>query len=180
MRYSHSSRGFTLLEVLIALLIFSLGVLGMAGLLAVSVRTNHSAYLRTQATFLAQSMADRMRANASWALWTNLYNSPAGGWTAPVSPTNAANCQSGGSKTSCTYADVANRDIAVWTAQIARFLPNATESINCSGAPSIPISTYPMLPPYGGTCTVSISWNESTLVVAGSPNTETLSWVFQP
>ncbi|MDE1962228.1 MAG: type IV pilus modification protein PilV, partial [Xanthomonadaceae bacterium] len=68
------SHGFTLLEVLIALLIFSLGVLGMAGLLAVSVRTNHSAYLRTQATFLAQSMADRMRANASWALWTDLYN----------------------------------------------------------------------------------------------------------
>ena len=57
--------GFTLLEVMIALLVFSLGLLGMAGLLAVSVRTNHGAYLRTQATFLAQSMADRMRANKS-------------------------------------------------------------------------------------------------------------------
>ncbi len=62
--------GFTLLEVLIALLVFSFGLLGMAGLLAVSVQTNHSAYLRTQATFLAQGMADRMRAN-NLGLWNN-------------------------------------------------------------------------------------------------------------
>lgn len=166
------SRGFTLLEVLIALLVFSLGVLGMAGLMAVSVRTNHSAYLRTQATFLAQSMADRMRANASWALWTNLYN---GSWTS--AQTGASNCQG---TSGCDYTAIANRDIAVWTSQIARFLPNATESINCSGAPSIPVSTYQMLPPYGGSCTITINWSESTLALAGSPNTETLAWVFQP
>ncbi|MHB8744309.1 MAG: type IV pilus modification protein PilV [Sulfuricaulis sp.] len=167
------THGFTLLEVLIALLIFSLGVLGMAGLLAVSVRTNHSAYLRTQATFLAQSMADRMRANASWALWTDLYN---GAWTGPAG--NDATCQ--GASTGCAYGQVATRDIGMWTLQIARFLPNATESINCAGAPSIPTSTYQMLPPYGGQCTITINWNESTLAVAGTPNTETLSWVFQP
>ena len=46
-------RGFTLLEVLIALLVFSLGLLGLAGLMVVSVKTNQSAYLRTQASFLA-------------------------------------------------------------------------------------------------------------------------------
>lgn len=171
MKYSRS-RGFTMLEVLIALLVFSLGALGMAGLLAMSVRTNHSAYLRTQATFLAQSMADRMRANASWALWSNLYN---GSWTS--AQTGASNCQG---TTGCDYTAIVTRDIAVWTSQVARFLPNATESINCSGAPSIPISTYQMLPPYGGSCTITINWSESTLAVAGSPNTETLAWVFQP
>lgn len=169
---SSISRGFTLLEVLIALLVFSLGLLGMAGLMAVSVRTNHSAYLRTQATFLAQSMADRMRANATWALWTHLYD---GSWTSAQS--GSSNCQG---SSSCNYTAVATRDIAVWTSQIARFLPNATESIACAGEPAIPISTYQMLPPYGGSCTVTINWNESTLAVAGSPNTETLSWVFQP
>ena len=56
-------RGFTLIEVMIALLIFSLGLMGMAGLMVLSVKTNQSSYLRTQASFLAQSMADRMRAN---------------------------------------------------------------------------------------------------------------------
>lgn len=166
------SRGFTMLEVLVALLIFSLGLLGMAGLLAVSVRTNHSAYQRTQATFLAQSMADRMRANVRLALWNDLYN---GSWSA--AQTGAATCQG---STSCDYKDVAKRDIAVWTSDVARFLPNATESIACSGAPSIPASAYQTLPPYGGTCTITINWSESTLAVAGSPNTETLAWVFQP
>ena len=69
MQMTTRHRGFTLLEVLIALLVFSLGLLGMAGLLIVSVKTNHSAYLRTQASFLAQSMADRMRSNMPH-VWT--------------------------------------------------------------------------------------------------------------
>ena len=66
------TNGFTLLEVLIALLIFSLGLMGLAGLLVVSVQTNHSAYLRTQASFLAQTMADRMRANIL-GVWNSNY-----------------------------------------------------------------------------------------------------------
>ena len=70
---NRSIRGFTLLEVLVAVLIFSLGLMGLAGLLAVSVKTNHAAYMRTQATFLAQGMADRMRANVL-GLWNNSYN----------------------------------------------------------------------------------------------------------
>ena len=53
MRINVRPRGFTILEVLIALLVFSLGLLGMAGLLVISVKTNHSAYLRTQASFMA-------------------------------------------------------------------------------------------------------------------------------
>ena len=43
------SGGFTLLEVLVAVLIFSLGLVGLAGLMVISVKTNQSAYLRTQA-----------------------------------------------------------------------------------------------------------------------------------
>ena len=172
MRNRKPTRGFTLLEVLIALLIFSLGVLGMAALLVLSVQTNHSAYLRTQASFLAQSMADRMRANASWALYTNLYN---GTWTAPQA--GATTCQTA----ACGYAAVATRDIGVWTTQIARFLPNATESINCAGATAIPSSTYPNLPPYSGLCTITLAWSEST-VVQGKTTTDTpkFVWIFQP
>jgi len=64
------SRGFTLLEVLIALLIFSLGMLGLAGLMVVSVKTNQSAYQRTQASFLAQSMADRIARTSARSMST--------------------------------------------------------------------------------------------------------------
>jgi type IV pilus modification protein PilV len=56
-------RGFTLLEVLVAVLVLSFGLLGIAGLLLASVQNNSVSTQRTAATFLAQDMADRMRSN---------------------------------------------------------------------------------------------------------------------
>jgi type IV pilus assembly protein PilV len=58
-----SAAGFTLLEVLIAVLVLSIGLLGLAGLQITSLKFNHSAYMRTSATNLAYEMADRMRVN---------------------------------------------------------------------------------------------------------------------
>jgi len=60
--------GFTLLEVLVAVLVLSIGLLGLAGLLASSIRNNQSAYQRTQATWLAYDIVDRMRVNRPAAL----------------------------------------------------------------------------------------------------------------
>jgi len=60
--------GFTLLEVLVAILVLSIGLLGLAGLMASSIRNNHSAYQRTQATWLAYDMIDRMRVNRANAI----------------------------------------------------------------------------------------------------------------
>ncbi|MEC9341425.1 MAG: type IV pilus modification protein PilV [Pseudomonadota bacterium] len=56
--------GFTLIEVLVALFIFSVGLLGLAGMMGQSLRSNHDAYVRTQASILAYDMMDRMRADA--------------------------------------------------------------------------------------------------------------------
>jgi type IV pilus assembly protein PilV len=60
-------RGLTLVEILIALLILSIGLLGLAGLQTVSLQSNTGAYYRTQATALASGLADRMRANRAAA-----------------------------------------------------------------------------------------------------------------
>ena len=60
-------RGFTLLEVLIAVVILSIGLLGVAGMQASAMRNNHSAYSKTQATALAMDIADRIRINSSVA-----------------------------------------------------------------------------------------------------------------
>lgn len=60
--------GFTLIEVLVTVLILAIGLLGLAGLQTTSLRNNHSAYLRSQATVLAYDVADRMRANRNAAL----------------------------------------------------------------------------------------------------------------
>lgn len=62
------SRGLTLVEILVALLILSIGLLGLAGLQTLSLTFNTGAYYRTQATALAYGLADRMRANRAAAL----------------------------------------------------------------------------------------------------------------
>ena len=55
--------GFTLLEVLIAVVVFAIGLLGIAGLQVAGLRFTHGSQLRAVATMQAESMADRMRAN---------------------------------------------------------------------------------------------------------------------
>jgi type IV pilus assembly protein PilV len=57
------SAGFSIIEVLVALLVLAIGLLGLAALQAQGLRFNHDAYVRTQATHLAYDIIDRMRAN---------------------------------------------------------------------------------------------------------------------
>lgn len=58
-----SEAGFTLLEILIALLVLSIGLLGVASLQTRGQQFNTAAYLYTQATYLATDLIDRMRSN---------------------------------------------------------------------------------------------------------------------
>lgn len=55
--------GFTLLEVLVALVIISIGLLGVAMLQMNGLKNNHSAFYRSQASILAYQMLDSLRAN---------------------------------------------------------------------------------------------------------------------
>lgn len=68
MKISKASRrsraqGFSLIEVLVALLVLAVGVLGAAALQMNALKYNHAAAVRTQATVLAYDLLDRMRAN---------------------------------------------------------------------------------------------------------------------
>ena len=56
-------RGVSLLEVLIAVLVLSVGLLGIAGLQTANLRNSQSAQQRTIAVVLATSMAERIRSN---------------------------------------------------------------------------------------------------------------------
>lgn len=60
---ARQSAGFSLIEVLVSFLVLSIGVLGMAGLQLSALKFNQTAAVRSQATFLAYDIADRMRAN---------------------------------------------------------------------------------------------------------------------
>lgn len=101
--------GFTLLEVLVAVLVLAIGLLGLAGLMTASVRNNQSAYQRTQATWLAYDIVDRMRINRAVAL--------AGGYnTAFGSP---ATCTANPALAGAMSA----QDLADWKNQVACALP---------------------------------------------------------
>ncbi|MBV1790122.1 type IV pilus modification protein PilV [Marinobacterium sp. D7] len=57
-----AEKGITLIEILVALLVISVGLLGVSGMLAFTVKSSHSSYLRSQATMLAYELTDAMRA----------------------------------------------------------------------------------------------------------------------
>jgi type IV pilus assembly protein PilV len=167
MRIFPRQRGFTLLEVLISILVFSIGLLGVAGLLVMSVRTNHSAFLRTQASFLAESMAERMRTNLGYV---DQYNG-----TYDSSTVGAASCSSA----SCTPTQLAAHDRAVWSQQLVEHLPAPTAEIDCDDRPPDPGAAGTQ--PYAGLCRMTITWTEADLSQSGgTPATQTFAWVFQP
>lgn len=62
--HSHDQAGFSLIEALIALVVLSVGLLGVAALQTQALLQSRDAYLTSQATSLVQDMADRIRANA--------------------------------------------------------------------------------------------------------------------
>jgi type IV pilus assembly protein PilV len=113
-------RGLTLIEVLIALVILSIGLLGLAGLQTISLQFNTSAYYRSQATTLSYSLVDRMRANRQGAL-ANAYN---GVFEDPPPACNPLGLTGG------TPA----QDVAAWRNAIACQLPFGTGQITRNGA----------------------------------------------
>ena len=114
-----NSRGLTLVEILIALLILSIGLLGLAGLQTLSLKFNTSAYYRTQATALAYDFADRMRANRQDAL-NDLYV------VAFQDPPPA--CGAG-----VVAGTVAEEDIAIWRDALACRIPQSTGEVVRNG-----------------------------------------------
>lgn len=110
--------GFSLIEVLIAALVLSLGLLGLAGLQTISLRMSQGANIRTQATHLAYEITDAMRANRGDA------NDYAKGTYAAITCNNAFT-RSG--------TNVVDADIAEWRNRLACLLPGGSGSIVQSG-----------------------------------------------
>jgi type IV pilus assembly protein PilV len=113
----HTTHGFTMIEVLIALVVLSIGLLGLAGLQSTGLRFNQSAGMRTQATQLAYDMSDRMRSNMTA---TNAGNYLGSSQTSYAVVTNCHNT------TGCTPANMATDDLAGWSQAVLRYLPLGT------------------------------------------------------
>jgi type IV pilus assembly protein PilV len=106
------SRGFSIVEALVALVVLSVGMLGIAALYVESLRAGRTAVYRTQAVNLAADMADRIRANrgipASWVLAAGANPQPHG-------------CVNGG--VVCTPQQLAEDDQRSWLDAIRNELP---------------------------------------------------------
>lgn len=163
-----AQRGASLVEVMIAVLVFSIGLLGAGIMNSSAMKNTHNAYLRSQASFLADSMAERMRSNPL-AVAAGQYSGALNG-TSPAMP----------SCTACLSADVAQRDRAIMGQQIANLLPAGTGTIDCAavGAVAFPGQGAP---PINGSCTITLNWGESRDVDnAGYSGTQSFQLVFQP
>jgi type IV pilus assembly protein PilV len=105
-------RGVSIVESLVALLVLSIGLLGIAGLFVDSVKNSRAALLRTQAINVVSDMADRIRANtaARDAYDTSTY----GGAPAKL------RCSAEGTDegVNCSVAQLAEDDLARWIEQI--------------------------------------------------------------
>lgn len=109
---AHKQSGFSLLEVLIALLVLSIGLLGLAALQTTGLRSNQMASMRTTATQMAYDITDRMRANPQAVADTTNKPYVVNNTTHPTIVTDCTT-------TDCTAAQLATFDLAQWKTTLA-------------------------------------------------------------
>lgn len=128
MTTSNRMGGFTLLEVLVALIVLSIGLLGLSGLQTTGLRNNHSAFLRSQATLVTGDIIDRMRANRDAAFngdYDIAYN---------ATPTQVT-CTS-----ACSTLQVAQMDVELWRAYVERLPAGGSEvSVTAAGIAEVKV-----------------------------------------
>ncbi len=127
-------RGFSLVETMVALVVLSVGLLGVARMYVFSLQNGRTALLNSQAVILVADMADRIRANR----------------TAGIDYAGAAadfGCVDGG--VDCTPAQMAANDLLVWRAEVTNALPNGQATI------AVDVGTLPT------TYVITVRWNDT-------------------
>lgn len=159
--FNSKSKGVSLIEVLIVMIIIAVGMLGLAGMQMVSIKQTTNSALQTQAMLLADDIVERMRANRN-----ALFNGPSitaanyGKSIGSSFPTSAA--ASCSSALGCTPELMATADLAAWSTMIQNSLPvdasrlssdtficldrNADDAADCDGG--------------GSTFLIQLAWNE--------------------
>lgn len=113
-------KGSGLIEVLITMLILSIGLMGIGLIQAQTLQNNHSAFLRSQAGFIAYDILERIRANRLSAR-SGQYATTYG-----VTHAGANNCQT----SSCTPTQLAGYDLMQWKANLSLTLPSGDGSVS--------------------------------------------------
>lgn len=142
-----------MVEVLVALVVLGVGMLGIASLYVITLKSSKSAISRMQAVNLASDIADRIRANNT------------AGTTYDTGTGNAATKGSDkgcvGATADCTPDDMAFTDLAVWASELTNTLPTGVVGTTSypprgtialtAGTPNIYVITVSWLEPGEGT-----------------------------
>ena len=149
--------GFSLLEVLVALVIISISLLGIAGMQAISIANTHESGFRSLAATQASSLQAMMAVNdAYWQ--TSPVPAQATTTGTALNPivtigTTAQTSVSDCVASACTPAQLAIYDLQQWQKGVAGLLPSGSGAVSCSNG--------------GGavaTCLITVSWFEKSLV----------------
>ncbi|WP_114239133.1 type IV pilus modification protein PilV [Dyella sp. C9] len=148
--FASPPRGFTLLEVLVALVIISLGLLGIAAMQASAIVNTHASQTESVVSIEARSLADAMQANFNY--WKN-GSFPA---TIAVASSTLSDATLEGISTNCTQTackpqELAAYDLKQWGTQLQSQVPGATANITCQIASP-------------DECTIQITWQPKTTV----------------
>lgn len=172
------ARGATLIEILVAIVVFSLGLIGLLSAAALSIRTNADAYTGTQVVNIAEYLMGAMRRNSLGAFRLE-YNGPIAAIDIYTGlPTLTRSCTGGSPCTSSLQAADDRNQVALLMGQ---YLQPSTASANvqCDAArvfPSITGLAGPgTRPPYVGSCLLTMTW-----AVDRAGTLTSRSWVFQP
>ena len=127
--------GFTLIEVLVAIVVLSFGLLGMVGLQAASLQANRDARLQSTAILLARELAEMMRGNKEVSLRSA--NNPYLGEFAvnALVPPTTSYCLNVGAAPCPTKEDVARAQLTEWLGRVNDQLPGARVSICADASP---------------------------------------------
>ena len=158
-----ASAGFSMIELLVAVLVLGIGVLGVTALQMVSLQNNREALLRAEAVQLAYDMMDRIRANP---VGTPL-GDPYGGLDLADTPPASNDCHAG----NCTSDNMVDFDQAVWKCSLGGFNDdaNCTDLRDAGVLP--PAADQPGLPDGDGSIvvdgvtgiiTIRVEWTDRT------------------
>lgn len=149
MRTQH---GFSLFEVLIAVFVLSVGLVGIAGLQVTSKQSNFEAVQRATAVSLAQDIIERMRANPDQL---SVYTNAGAGRALTGTTMTAVDCSGG-----CTPTQLAQYDLYEWE----QTLNGITAQNGASNRGGLTLPTACITGPDGGsgTYTVAIAWRGLT------------------
>jgi type IV pilus assembly protein PilV len=135
MNTRRAQSGFTMVEVLVALVVLAIGLLGIAALYLNSLQSGRTAIYRTQAITLAADLADRIRMNrTAQAAYGSVFTD--------VEAADPDCASTGG----CTDDELATTDLSIWKAAIADRLPGGQGQVvvtlpAAAGEPTIYVIT---------------------------------------